>query len=129
MNSVTLVSDNDEAGDDDTAGPNNNEDVPDNTDENMINNIINELQSLIDEGRELLGEGVCRSGRETRPVERYTYSQVLKDRLNINEDKVIVKNSVETAMVMVAVIEGLHIKRKMTHDVNDPKTKFSVAQQ
>ncbi len=39
------------------------------------------------------------------------------------------KNSVETAMVMVAVIKGLYIKHKMTRDINDPKNEFSAAQQ
>ena len=47
----------------------------------------------------------------------------------MNDNKVIVKNAVETAMVMVAVIEGLHIKHEMTCGGNDPKTKFSAAQQ
>ena len=110
------MSENEEAGDD-------------NTGDDEINNIIKELESVIDEGRELLGEGVRRSGRETRPVDRYTYSQVLEDRLKVNYDRVIMKNAVETAMVMVAVIEGLYIKHEMTRDMNDPKNEFSAAQQ
>ena len=67
----------------------------------MKNNIIEELESIFFEGRELLEEGLRRSGRETRPVEGYMYSQVLKNGLKVIDDKVIVKNSVETAMVMI----------------------------
>ena len=104
---LAAVPNNDESGDDDTAGPNDNKDVPSNTGDDTIDNLIDELEDVIDEGKELLGDGVRRSGRETRPVERYMYSQVLKDGLNINEDKVIVENSIETVMVIVAVIEGL----------------------
>ena len=106
INSVALVSGNEEAKDDDTTGP---KDVQDDTGEDTINNVIDKLESVIDKGRELQGEVVRRSGRETRPVERYTYSQVPKDGLKVNDDKVIVKNFVETAAVMVAVIEGLYI--------------------
>ena len=123
-----MVSNNEKAGNDDTTGPNNDKDVPDNTSDDTLNNVIDELESVIDKGRELLGEGVRMSNREPKPVERYTYSQVLKDGLKVNNKKVIVKNTIETVMVLVAVIEGLPIKHEMTHDINDQKTQFSSAQ-